>query len=339
MAFQTQNKVLHYINLESNLVEAKPVDQGDLDNYITELIQKIVNNNSNNRFFATQSNTKEVIAAVLSLAGSEKQFETVTDTIANRLLLKETEAQKKYQAITEIRKGSLIQSLLNYEDGILYLIAKVEHDAYIDTTDLIRHIGLPEENQALKTCLIKLTDDCEIESVIVNDTNSVISNYWWNEFLELRKLKTDEHNTKTAFQSIENVLNRKIKETPDHTILRNSVISYFRNQEQFSYDNMMNNLFIHYTPVSDGLDMDGLNASLAVLPESKGFDRRFTVVKKEITGRIRKTYKIYDKIDLQIKDSIDGIRHIIRSVKDDDGQKYIRIRTDNEAVYRLFDYS
>jgi len=339
MSFQTQYKILHYIDLESNLIEPKPVDQGDLVYYITGLTQKILNN-SNNRFFAAQSDTKEVIAAVLRGVSLQEPLERVSNTIANRLLLKEIEAQRKYQAITTIRKGSLIQSLLNSNEGILYLIAKVEHDAYIDTVDLIRHIGLPEENQALKTCLIKLTNDAEIVSVIVSDTNTTISDYWWNEFLELRKLNNDEHNTKTAFHSIDNVLNRRVKETApsDYTILRNSVISYFRNQEELSFNNMIENLFTHYTPVNEGLDMNGLRTALTALPDSKGFDRRFIVVKKEITGRIKKTYRVTDKIDIQIKDSIEGIRHSVRSVEEDDGQKYIKIKTENEEVYRLFDY-
>lgn len=68
-----------------------------------------------------------------------------------------------------------------------------------------------------------------VEEVIVYDTNSSMSKYWWGDFLELSEVYTNKHNTITAFDAIDKGVFTKMKKDfpQDYVYLRNSTVRYF----------------------------------------------------------------------------------------------------------------
>lgn len=337
---------MYHIDLVNNTVVQKEVGIGDLDEYIVELLDTIVDL-PDSRFFGFESESTEVKTLLDKILFEKNENPenpdclSICDSIANRLLRKEIEAQEKYAHLTKLQKGSLIQSLVEYQEQLYFLISKVEHESFLNTEDLVRQIGLPYEKKALKTCLIKFTIDDDVESIIVSDTNVRISQYWVKDFLELKEKNSNEKNTSTAFNSIDLVLTRQLKkQSPsDYTMLRNTLIGYFKTQEEFAFEHMINSVFGEYQPEKPELvDMIKIKEVVNKLPEQVGFDKRFTIVGKEISARIKKIIKISDKIELNLKDHIDQLKKVIKSEQLPDGEKVIVIKTENEEAYEMFKY-
>ncbi|GIP52911.1 nucleoid-associated protein [Paenibacillus vini] len=333
---------LHHIDLDNNAIVSKRIDEGDLDEYLVDLIEAIMET-PNSRYFKVQSNTTEIIALINGFMEekSQDEFIEISEKIANRLLRHEVQAKEKYKNITEIQRGSLIQSLIEFTDNreFFFLIAKVEHESFLNTIDLVKQIGLPFEKRVLKTCLLKYNEENEILEIIITDTNNRISTYWWSDFLELEEMNSDEKNTKTAFNAIDLVLTQKLKKQApsDYTILRNNLIGYFRTQEDFQFDSMVSSVFGNYQ--SDNISNEELNEirrHVTSLPEKKGFDKHFSIIDKEIKARIRKTIQLSDKIELNLKDHISELRHNIRSEVSHNGERQIVIKTENEEAFNLF---
>lgn len=315
------------------------MEQGDLENYIGQLTNQIVSN-PRSRSYTTISNTTEAIASIFKFLDNQSQelFAETAGIIANRLLQVEVRTQEKYKQITELQKGSLIQSYSLGQEGNKYLIAKVEHNAFIDALDLVMHVGLPFEKHVLKYCLIHISHDNEIVYIDIDDTNPKVSHYWWDTFLELRQQNSNEHNTNKAFSTIDQVFSRNLKENSpvDYTFLRNNLVGYFRTHNEFFLEDMIETVIGGYQlEKPEGVNIEKIKESIRKLPETKKFDGRFEIT--PINKRIKRIVPATDKIDITIKDHIEAIKHDIKSVEFN-GDKYIQIRTDNDKAYQMFKY-
>jgi 37-kD nucleoid-associated bacterial protein len=331
--------VLHHIDLENKCIITKEKGETDLDEYIHSVVTNVLET-PDNRHFNFVSETTEVRALIDEIMRNKDnvdKFNEATKGIADRLLREELVAQERYQKITEIKKGSLIQSLIEYNDYHYILIAKVEHESFLNTEDLIKQIGLPFEKKTLKTCLIKINED-DIGDVIVTDTNAKISTYWVKSFLELKELNSDEHNTQMAFNAVDQLLTRNVKKIspPDYTVLRNTLIGYFRSQQNFSMDSMISMVFGEYVPENESIDIEKLKQAVRKLPEQKKFDTHFEIKDKVITAKIKRVVKLSDKIELQLNDHIEQLKNVIKSKVAPNGDKYIEIKIENEEAFDMF---
>ncbi|WP_342026034.1 hypothetical protein AADC60_08085 [Cytobacillus pseudoceanisediminis] len=334
--------ILYHIDIATQTLETKELEQGDLNEYIHDLVKTIITT-PDNRYFKFKSDTTEIKNQVDKLFANQQSkeiFEEASLVIAQRLLRTEISTQQRYQHLTDIQKGSLIESFLEFEGDKYFLITKVEHERFLNTEDLVRQIGLPYEKRTLKTCLIRLALDGSVSDVIVTDSNNKISVYWYDEFIELDELNSNETNTKKAFYSIDNELNKIIKKKSpsDYTVLRNNLIGYFRSQTNFAFENMIQTVFGEYQPDNPEINMDNVKQVVRQLPEKKGFDTRFEVIEKEINARIRKVVRISDKIELKLNDHIEQLRSTIKSETRPNGDKVIVIKTENEEAFNLFKF-
>ena len=336
-------KILHYIDLENEVIEPKNVEQGDLDDYISKLTNRIITR-GDSRLFGVRSITTEVISSILNFieSGTEEDFLYTASIIANRLLQVEITTQQRLRGFSEIQKGSLIQSYINGRDVLNYLIAKVEHDAFIDTNDLNRKLGLPYEKHVLKYCLISISENGEILDIAIDDSNSKISNFWWENFLELRYLNSNEKNTNKAYNAMEHLLSKKVKDNSpsDYTVLRNTLVRYFKAPGEFIFEDMLNTVFGEYQPDNpENVNIEQIKEHARRLPETKGFDRRFEIIPSVIRAKIKRVISLSDKIELNIKGHIDGIKHAIQSIEEQNGDKFVRIKTDNDEAFRMFKFT
>lgn len=336
-------QTIRIIDYENNVVYVRDTPETFSD-YVRQLITYI-NGNTSIREYRTRSVNTEVISCILDIVKNQIDANLVMgkiDFIANRLLLKEREAQTSVAHMdTNVQKGSLIQALLYDEedDKYTYLLAKVEHTDFVDDSDFSFKSGFSKDMKKLwKSCTFEI-DDLNAASFSAKVYSNTVAKYWYDNFLELDQVVSDEVNTDKAFRAIESTLNRNVKNIAprDHTLLRNTLITYFRSNDFIDYDTMITNTVENYHPVElEQEKLEKVIEKLRELPEKHNFDNQFNTVSSAINARIRKVYDVCHGVQLKITDAIDDFDDTIKAYRDNDGNKYIRIKTDNDLTYRRF---
>lgn len=338
------HKSIRIINYKEQAVIQRETPK-TFDSYVTELINHISGNTSV-REYKTRSNATEVIGCILSLCDNqdnEKFVLTKMDNMANRLLLKEVEADSQVKHMnTTVQKGSLIQALLHDEtvEKYSYLLAKVEHTEWVDDSDYVFKTGFSKDKKTMwKSCLFDLSDldSEEFHAKIYSDTKA---QYWSNGFLELDEMNNDETNTTRAFQAIDATLGHGFRgvTSPDHTIIRNSFVNHLKSNEHIDYSTMVETILGNYNPVDSTITIDKIKEikkRLLEQPEKKKFDNQFNAVPKAINARIKRVYPINVGIDLKITRDIKELSETIKSVEED-GIRYIKVRTNNNETFERF---
>ena len=335
-------QAIRVIDYENNKVLTRDI-MPNFSEYIEQLISYI-NGNISVREYRTQSTNTEVIREVLEIVQHQNDTDLVTynvDMVASRLLRKEKEANERIaQLDTNVQKGSLILALLEDEGRISFLLAKVEHTDFFDDTDYSIKSGFSKDTKKIwKTCLFEI-DDINAMEFGARIYSNTVAKYWWHDFLELEELQSDETNTKRAFRSIETALNRNLKQVAphDHMIIRNAMYLYFNSVEHFDYGEMLDQTIRKYTP--DDMTEEtksNLLEKLEALPQEKGFDRQFNPVPTVIKSNMRKTYEVYNGIQIRIPGGMEELKDIIWSQQDNDGRRYLKIRVNDENTYRIFE--
>lgn len=242
---------------------------------------------------------------------------------------------------TNVQKGSLIQALLYDEDkdSSMYLLAKVEHTDFVDDTDFSFKSGFSKDTKKIwKSCIFNI-EDIDADMFTAKVYSNTAAKYWYDSFLELEQVLSDEVNTEKAFRTIDNLLNRTIKKDypRDYTLLRNSIITYFKTNTYIDYDAMVENAINNYQPVEiESEKMGKFLEKVKELPERHKFDKQFNTVSKVINARIRKVYDVCKGIQIKITDAIPDICDTIEAYRDDNGNKYLKIKTDNDTTYEIF---
>ncbi len=312
--------------------------------YIAELITHI-NNNNFVRLYKTESNSTEVITCVLDILENKEDselFETKNDSIADRLLRKEKEAQSHVGRMNiNVRKGSLIQALLFDQESktYQYLIAKVEHSEFVDDSDYSFKTGFSKDKKTIwKSCLIDLTDPNAdfFYAKVYSDTKA---KYWSIEFLELAEMINDETNTLNSFKAIESFLVRNVKRTSrkDYTVISNAFVSYMKSNEHIDYRTMVDAILGNYDAYElEKERVDEYRNKMYELPAKKGFDFQFNSVPAAIKTKIGKTYKVTTGIEVKITDQIHNMKETIKAYQAENGIRYLRIRIEDDETYDSF---
>ena len=338
-----ENRFIHIIDYEQNRIIPREIPPA-FDAYVTELIGHI-NTNETVRDYKTRSKYTEVIGGALAISQHKDDLEVVQDratSIANRLLMKEVEAQGHIGKLnTHVQKGSLIQALL-YDEQLqkhIYLLAKVEHSTFVDDLDFSFKTGFSKDKKTIwKSCLIELSNE-DAEEYYAKVYSNTSAKFWSDAFLEFDEMISDETNTLNSFKAIESVLNVNLRgaATKDHTVIRNGFIAYYKGHDYIDFPEMVDSILGQYVPVDvNNTKISDIREKILKLPEKKGFDQQFSSAPKVINARIRKTYDVYTGIQLKITDAIDNLDDTISAYRDDDGTRYLKIKTNNEDTYRRF---
>ncbi len=347
MKIDILNKAIFVIDYEQE--ELREIEsKGEFDAYIKGLINNI-NGNETTRLFKTRRETTEVVNCVKNIAKNSDNIAEINkycENIANKLLNEEIKVQKQIEQLrTSIKKGSLLEVLLHDTENDIYsfLIAKVEHKSFFDDVKFERRTGYStEDNKLWKSCLFKFEDidkEIEIQEIKVFLDNS--AKYWTDNFLEIDPMNSDDLNTNNAFRIIESTLTRNIKKIypKDYTTLRNSVICYFRSNEMFNFDEMYNTLFERYSPIEMEKDVYTVYVidKVKKIKENNKFDNQFKINQKIIKAKVKKVYEVNNNIEIKIMDGIENLDEIINSYEDPQtGEKFIKIKTNNEETYNSF---
>ncbi|WP_293626577.1 nucleoid-associated protein [Salinisphaera sp.] len=246
---------LHHIDIGGQVCErvAIPGEADDLEQYLSELLGEI-GNKPQKREYALAAQTTE-FARALRVFYEEPDLSMCDEAegLAGRLLRIEITTDNKFghlnpEGTGHVKKGSFLQFI--YKDGhsIQYLGVKIEHQSFIDEEDFRRKIGLGETQKVYKACKVGFDKDGQVFDVLIFDTNSKPSTYWWRDFWELTELRTDEHNTKTAIKAVTKTLAplKKVSRA-DYTLLRNASVAAFKKEGRMNFDEFVTEVFSTYS--------------------------------------------------------------------------------------------
>jgi hypothetical protein len=328
------------IDRENNTYNRMPLQEksDDLEKYFFEIRDSIIEEREN-RVFRITSETTQVFTAIRTILLDSKTIQPQSEIIAKRLLRIENETQERYKQLPDIQRGSLFICKFPAETITNILLVKIEHSSIFDETDLAKHSGLPIKKEILKSCLFQFDEDNTIITIMAHDSHGDVSVYWWSQFLELEKVSNDEQNTVIAFDSIDSILNRNIKNKApsDYSLLRNNLIGYFQTKSSFMLQDMIEHVIGNYKPINENINIDEIKNKILELPKKKKFDTSFTIISAKISAKIKNSVKINDMVELRINKFVDDLQSIIHSEIGTDGKKYIKIIADDDA-YSRFNY-
>ena len=148
-------------------------------------------------------------------------------------------------------------------------------------------------------------------------------------------MRWDKKNTLTAYQAIKNDILEPIRKNhkQDYLCLRNLTIAYFRSDGEFNLDHYKETIVGSYNPFDVNLNMDTLKTKIASLPNKHNFDNVFNKTPNEIKDKFKDSISLTPEIELKIKQDILHIARVIKAKEDDEGNKYIMIRSEEGFKY------
>ncbi|KYG92044.1 hypothetical protein A0U40_03645 [[Bacillus] sp. KCTC 13219] len=346
----TQLASLHSIDNTDTKTVRRDIRTNDALDYVTDLIQE-TQDNPNKRFFKFKNDTAPVLEYIHDIFNQIDDvsilsiFHSNCEKIATRLLSAEQNSIQKYPTMPHPRKGNLIITADNSINELTITLAKIESADFLENINLQMQSGLPKNKKALKTAVINITkedESAELEVIItITDSNTTISKYWSDDFLEAVELTSDEKNTKNAFSSIEKILSRNLqnKASSDYTELRNNLVGYFKTQPAYHHEQMIQHVFGTYQMINTNVDLQKVKNQVNELIEKDKFDTHFTIISKEIKARFKKSYKVSDSIELRTMGHIKDLRHIIRATENKLGEKILEIKIENDRLYESFNFN
>lgn len=318
--------------------EAETIDHSlygdEFETYLHGLIE-LVMTGSTGRSFKFDRDTTEVRAQISKIIEGGN-FSEISKTIADRLLNCEKVAQSQMDKLgIEIQKGIFIQAIVQDEER-KFIICKADNSEYLNEINFKLSRGLPIKKKVFKGFVCTLNDDNSVADISVFDLN--LTKYWWREFLELTTIRSDEVNTQNAFDAIEKSVLKKLKSKhpQDYMHLSNSNIHYFRSNSNFNMDEYIQNVYDTYLPFDDSLDLVSIKKTIRDLPKQTNriFDPTFEIVKSKIKKRFIKDVTLTPLINLHFKQEIPDLENVVTAVKDADGTKYVKIKSDEG--YKFF---
>lgn len=342
---------LHNIDLASNTVTNKQIPN-DFASFTNDYLRFARENSNTKRYAVVDVNTqvvsciRQIVQSILKVQVSEeenqREMELLARSIVERLLRSEIAAQEKIEQMNKyIKKGSLLQALIrdnNDNSSYTYIIAKVEHSEWFDGDSLQKSFGFPTEKKNVwKSAVIPLyvtEGEYQFCSIRVYTDNE--ARYWAREFLEVEEEKSDETNTKCAFEAIDRELRLSLKKDHprDYYILRNSVIQTMKTPQTINYN--INGLIGGYVPEDENVNTSLIQTRLLKLPEKKNFDTQFTTVPRAIVARKKLKFAPAEGIEINIDGSIDDYRNAIVAGVDENQKRILMVRCSDEATYKAF---
>ncbi|MCM2983890.1 hypothetical protein M3599_23640 [Niallia circulans] len=342
-----QYVAVYHIDNSINSVTKANINTNDFQLYINKVCIEDLNA-KNKRSFNYKRETTELsqIIRILLSSINDSNFLSIFDgkvhTLAERLLDSQDKVFQKRPGINPPKKGSIAVVCIKTEEYINFLISKIDSENYINVVDSKYEAGLPEENATQKTCSIsyKIEDsEYQLIEILVSDSNSTISNFWYDDFLELIELKSDQRNTTKAYNTIDKVLSSYVKKKSenDYTHLRNTLTGYFSTRPSFVMEDMIEYVIGSYAPETSEIDINVLKDKIRSLPDKKDFDSAFNIDKSVIKSRFKQTYKISEKMELRTNDYIDELRKtVIAKIDDKLGDKVLIIKNIDDKLYEKF---
>jgi len=264
----------------------------------------------------------------------------ICEQVAKKLLAVERDINIRIAHMDKkIPKGMLMISYAKMTDSdYKVIITKADYTEFIEELSGNKKSGLPTKKKIFKSFIMNVTidDGYEIGTILTYDSNTTTKAvYWWKTFLELKEVRDDELNTLNAYRAIKNVILKPIsqKHKQDYLCLRNLTIAYFRGEGEFDLKHYKDDIIGSYHPFDSTLKISDLKVKIEKLPQKYHFDLVFQKKPDVVKDKFKDVIPLTDEIDLKIKQDILDISKIIKSKKDDEGNKYIMILSQEGYEY------
>jgi len=307
---------LYHLDVSSNKVEKTNINitKETIVNYVDSLIKEILDS-PNRRLYKFKDGNTQIKSSIPDIIAQKEDYEKLLFHNAERLLDKEVKADAKLQKTlkVQVQRGSLMQIHFKQGENDNILICKVEHDEILNEKSFEIDRGLNTKKKVYKAFLYYLPNDNRHGEIYLNDKNE--SKYWWDEFLELNQIKTDEENTEKSIDKIISTIassSRKKEFEFDMTILRNGVVGYYRNNKQFNFSDMLDNLFDDYSPFNKNFPIKRIKEKLNNLTDDSSFDKQFTIIKDKIGKRKKQTIKVGPGLFLKVEEYVNNLDSIFK---------------------------
>lgn len=338
---------LYHIDNDLNRILKKELAEEDAIGYVRRVINDlIITPNTRKCVFNSSNSMMESLICKIIEQNNEAAFTTrestsidITEMIAKKLLKAEVQAKIHESNLNmKITKGSLLQSLIVTEEGYVFIIAKIEHETFIDGQEMKSRYGLPTKKITLKSCKISMDEDFNILEVKVSDSSNSIAKYWLDGFLDLVTYNNNIDTTKKIYSGINRVLSKYLKgKSPrDFKFVQEKVNHYMKSQQEYVHTNMVDYLLNEYYPEEgSNINITELRENLEVLPIKLGLDSHFVIDKNSIIKKVVNQIKLRDGINLSYEGDPEEIKRKVKS-KLEEGIKKLEIYEVEDAVFDYF---
>jgi hypothetical protein len=298
----------------------------------TELVLTELLESPRSRYFQFKDMDELVPSSLVAILDGE-DWTTKSTQIAQKLYDVELVVQDNIKHLTDVRMGGLLQLKVKHDECIKFVIIKIDNSEYLDEDNLDLKSGLPTSKSRLqKAAVITFTPEHTVDEVIVSDSKSTITTYWYLSFLIAEQLQDSETNTKNAFNAIDSLLTKEVKKVSpvDYWFLRNEILNHFRNEDSLAYDELVDKVKAHKPETDEFKEkFESFVEKFENLPTTapKPFDTQFDLVPNAIKARISKKVFLDINFELRINGEIDDLKSRIFAEQDDKG-KFIKIYSD-----------
>jgi hypothetical protein len=297
---------------DSNTVRKIELNDASKDD-VLRFVKKLANDakygkSQRQAMFKVDSEVKKLLSDCLNKTDDLSELAL----IANHLLDCEVEYNNSKGSFNPIRKGSLLISSFTSNNQTSVLISKIDIENFFETQKFKLLTGLPQEKGMYKTCLVNVNDGIIEEDAYLSDKNSLISKFWWDTFLGCEFIRDAQQNTLEAFNRLSSSLTPVNKISPvDHAFLKGNLTSYFTTATNFDVDEMIERVVGNYEPEDPAVNTSTIKDKLNKTCISGKFDTSFDIDITPIKGKLKRTIKIDDDIELKIKSGdVSKIFHI-----------------------------
>jgi hypothetical protein len=318
---------LHKIDISKNTAEKIGIDisKETIIEYVNNLVNEILDS-PNKRMYKFKNAETQVKSSLVKLVEDDTEIDKIILYNAERLLEKELKANEQLKSKklkVNIQKGSLLHLHFVQDEIDKVLVCKVEHDEYLNELSFDKNNGLNTKKKVFKSFLMFL----DTGSIYINDKNN--SKYWWDDFLELEQVNSDNENTEKSVDKIIGIVDFYKKSTKefqlDGTLMRNSIIGHFKSNEDFNLTELLDKVVATYTPINPNFPLKKISERVNKLASDNSFDNQFIIAQDKVNKRIVNKIRLGSGLYLSIEDFVKNLGEILIPFSDNQGNQGMTI--------------
>lgn len=330
----------HNILVEEEKIVENKITNEEAKDFFNSIIDEVLEKETK-KSYKPRTPTTEVISIITKVLKDMDSNEELLVNISKRLLKYEISTQKDIDKLgTKIKKGCLLQAYIKKNEKKYFIITKIEATDGLDMTELRMRAILPSSKKIIKNALFEINEDEEFGDIFLSDTNANISKYWYDDFLELEEMTTDEMNTQKTYGIVMREIKNKLEKISpsDYTFCRNACITFFKTKGTFDLNDAINDIFLSYNFEDEAIKKEEIIEKIKNKIKKEGLDTQFVLKKDVIKNRLIKMKKrVNEGISIEIDGYIENIKDSIYSIEQN-GEKYIMIKSTEEETYKSFNW-
>ncbi|MFL2053075.1 hypothetical protein ACEN35_08855 [Leuconostoc mesenteroides] len=202
-------------------------------------------------------------------------------------------------------------------------IVKLETSELIDVKSFAIQRGFGTSKEYLKTAVFKKDNFHDID---VMDKSTNIAKYWAEKFLGLQRIRTNQDNTKTVIDKIDDntIFNPSLTKLDEFPDIKDQVLNFIASKKDFSMDSL-------FASISNAQKLNLDMSSVFIEDNANSYDDSFSLDQKIINNRFKKTFVISDSITVQSQNLRKDLKDGYFSVKGG----FFRIKIDDDKEEQL----